>query len=126
MKKIICFDLDNVICRTLNNNYKLSKPIKKSVEIINKLYKEGHQIDIFTARGMGQFKGNYLKVVKTYKYLTMQQLKKWKVKYHNLILGKPAYDYYIDDKAYGFKNNWHLDFINFLNSKRQERSLFNQ
>ena len=42
MRKIICFDLDNVICKTLNNNYKLSKPIKKTVKIINRLHKEGH------------------------------------------------------------------------------------
>jgi capsule biosynthesis phosphatase len=116
MKKVICFDLDNVICKTLNNNYKSSKPIKKTVKIINRLHKEGHQIDIFTARGMGQFRGDYSKAVRTYKHLTIQQLKNWKVNYHNLILGKPAYDYYIDDKAYGFKKNWHLDFLNFIKS----------
>jgi histidinol phosphatase-like enzyme len=116
MTKVICFDLDNIICKTSNNNYKLSKPIKKNIKIIYKLYKKGYQIDIFTARGMGQFKGDYSKAVKTYKYLTTQQLKKWRVKYHNLILGKPAYDYYIDDKAYGFKKNWHLDFLKFVES----------
>ena len=111
MTKVICFDLDNVICKTLNNNYKLSKPIKKTVKIINRLYKVGFKIDIFTARGMGQFRGDYSKAVKTYKNLTIRQLKKWGVNYHNLILGKPAYDYYIDDKAYGFKKNWHSNFL---------------
>ena len=29
MKKILCFDLDGVICKTVGNNYKDSKPIKK-------------------------------------------------------------------------------------------------
>ena len=28
-KKIICFDLDNTLCRTEKNYYKKSKPIKK-------------------------------------------------------------------------------------------------
>ena len=36
-KKTICFDLDNVICKTLGNNYKSSLPIKKNIKTINKL-----------------------------------------------------------------------------------------
>ena len=114
MKKIICFDLDNVICKTKNNDYDSSKPIRKTINLINKLYKEGYQINIFTARGMGIFNGNYSMVVKTYKKLTLKQLKQWKVNYHKLILGKPAYDYFIDDKAYGFKKDWQDDFYNHL------------
>ena len=31
--------------------------------------------------------------------VTLEQLKKWNVKYHELHLGKPAGDFYIDDKA---------------------------
>ena len=40
IKKNICFDLDNVICRTINKNYKNSKPIKKSIKLINELFDE--------------------------------------------------------------------------------------
>ena len=40
------------------------------------------------------------------------QLKKWKVKFHKLIMGKPSYDLFIDDKAYGFKKNWYLSIKN--------------
>ena len=29
MKKVICFDLDGVICNNTWGNYKLAKPIKK-------------------------------------------------------------------------------------------------
>ena len=36
-KKIICFDLDNVIVKTKENNYKNSKPIKKNIKLINTL-----------------------------------------------------------------------------------------
>ena len=29
-KYIFCFDIDNVICKTINKNYKTSKPNKKA------------------------------------------------------------------------------------------------
>ena len=32
--------------------------------------------------------------------VTEQQFKKWGVKYHNLIFGKPSADIYIGDKMY--------------------------
>ncbi len=51
-KKIICFDLDNVICKTVGKNYKNSKPILKSIKLINELYDDGYKIIVFTARGM--------------------------------------------------------------------------
>ena len=35
---ILCFDLDNVICKTKNVNYKNAKPIARTVKIINKAY----------------------------------------------------------------------------------------
>ena len=33
-KYIFCFDIDNVICKTINKNYKTSKPNKKSIKKI--------------------------------------------------------------------------------------------
>ena len=33
---------------------------------------------------------------------TKKQLKKWKVRYHELIMGKPSYDILIDDKSLNF------------------------
>ena len=44
MKKqlVFCFDLDNVICKTKKNYYKKSKPIYNSIDIVNKLYYQGH------------------------------------------------------------------------------------
>ena len=32
MKKILCFDLDNVICKTTSSNYKKSLPIKNNIK----------------------------------------------------------------------------------------------
>lgn len=114
IKKNICFDLDNVICKTINKNYKNSKPIKKSIKLINELFDEGHKIIIFTARGMGKFNGNVRLVEKEYKKLSISQLKKWKLKYHQIIFGKPSYDIFVDDLALGFKKNWQSNFKKLL------------
>ena len=99
--RIICFDIDNVICKTIGSNYKNSKPDKVAIKTINKLYEKGYYIKIFTARYMGRFKGNKDKVKK--KTLdTKRYLKFWNVKYHELIMCKPTYDLFVDDKSYGF------------------------
>ena len=50
MKKIIMFDIDDTIAKTINANYSKSKPIKKRINQINKLYEKGYYIKIFTAR----------------------------------------------------------------------------
>lgn len=105
---IICFDLDGIICLTKKNNYKLSKPIKKNINFINKLAKK-YKIIIFTSRFMGRNNDVQKKAVKQGYKFTKNQLKKWKLNYSKLILGKPSYDIYIDDKNLGFKYNWITD-----------------
>tara|TARA_B100001057_G_C22557384_1_gene835815 strand:- start:319 stop:678 length:360 start_codon:yes stop_codon:yes gene_type:complete len=113
-KKILCFDLDNVICTTPKNKaYKHAKPKKKIINLINKLYdSKKYIIKIFTARGMGKFKGNKAQVKKTYFKLTIAQLNTWKVRYHKLEMYKISYDFFVDDKAYGYHNKWYLDVKN--------------
>ena len=104
-RKIICFDIDNVICKTKKNNYKLSKPDVTAIKIINNLYDKGFYIKIFTARYMGRFNGNKRKVLKN-RVQTLNTLKKWNVKFNELIMCKPSYDIFIDDKAFGFSKKW--------------------
>jgi capsule biosynthesis phosphatase len=106
-KRVFCFDIDNVICKTINNNYKNSKPSKKAIKKINQLYKKGHIIKLFTGRYMGRNNDNVTKAKKQGYKMTMKQLKKWNIKYHKLIFGKPSFDLYIDDKALFFKDNWY-------------------
>ena len=48
---------------------------------------------------MGRFKGNRDKAVEFFYTLTESQLDRWGCKYHQLILGKPSGDHYIDDKG---------------------------
>jgi hypothetical protein len=105
-KKVFCFDLDNVICSTKKNYYYKSIPINKSINIINQLYENGFVIKIFTARFMGRSNEDAEVAKKKGYKLTERQLKKWGVKYHNLIFGKPSFDIIIEDKSIFFKKNW--------------------
>jgi capsule biosynthesis phosphatase len=105
--KTICFDIDNVICKTnTKRNYSKSIPIKKNIKIINGAYSNGYNIVLYTARYMGRYKGNITKVKKHIKPLTLKQLKIWGVKYHKIYFGKPSFDLFIDDKSLFFKKNW--------------------
>ena len=55
MKKLIfCFDIDNTLCISPNNNYKKSKPIKTNIKLVNLLMENGHYIKLFTSRHMGR------------------------------------------------------------------------
>jgi glycerol-3-phosphate cytidylyltransferase len=88
-----CFDLDETICLTPSDRqYKHSIPYVPVVDRINRLYDEGHEITIFTARGSSSGID--------YSDLNKEQLARWGVKYHKLIdKGKPSYDLFVDDRA---------------------------
>ena len=106
--KIYCFDLDGVICTSNKNyNYKLAIPIKKAIKKINEIYFRGDQVIIFTARFMGRNNNNINLAKKEGYKFTYNQLKKWNVKFHKLIFGKPSYDFIIDDKSIFFRKSWH-------------------
>ena len=105
-KKVICFDLDNVLCKTRKSDYIKSKPLKRNIDLVNDLFNNGFYIKIFTARYMGRNNDNRLKAIKQAKKITEIQLKKWKINYHKLILGKPSFDIYVDDKSLFYDKNW--------------------
>ena len=105
-KKILCFDIDNVICKTSKSNYSSAKPKKDVIKLINKLHERGYYIKILTARYTGRFNDNFKKV-KSFGYKkTLKQLNDWGVKFDKLYMTKPSFDYYIDDKAYNFNSKW--------------------
>lgn len=105
--KTICFDIDNVLCKTgSKNDYAKSTPIKKNIKVVNKAYKKGFNIILYTARYMGRYKGNLSKVKKKIMPLTLKQLNKWNVKYHKIYFGKPSFDLFVDDKSLFFKKSW--------------------
>lgn len=95
---IYCFDLDNTICFTEKNKYSDSTPNLDMIKRVNHLYDEGHTIKIYTARGMTSFNGDVSLVYSNLFLKTENQLKNWGLKFHQLILGKPSFDCFIDDK----------------------------
>ena len=89
--KTYCIDIDGTICSISVKDYSYAEPYLERIKQINSLYDEGNTIIIFTARGS-------LTGI-NHEELTLKQLKTWGVSYHKILFGKPAADYYIDDKA---------------------------
>tara|TARA_B100000683_G_C12508914_1_gene560025 strand:+ start:8844 stop:9161 length:318 start_codon:yes stop_codon:yes gene_type:complete len=87
----IFVDIDETIFKTKGMNYEDSKPIQKNIDIVNKLYNDGHEITMWTARGSGSGLD--------WTEVTTKQLKNFGVKYHSLKFGKPVFDLFIDDKV---------------------------
>ena len=101
------FDIDGTICSKTDGDYSKAQPFKDRIDVINKLYDEGHTIVFLTARGMGRFNNSRALAEINFLDLTVKQLNCWGVKYHEVFLGKPSGDVYIDDK--GLKDE---DFFN--------------
>jgi CMP-N-acetylneuraminic acid synthetase len=89
--KCFCFDIDGVIAHISPDlQYNLAKPFNENIQIVNRLYDLGNHIILFTARGT--------KTGINWMEITTNQMKQWGVKYHELKTGKPAADYYVDDR----------------------------
>ena len=112
--KLICFDIDNVICQTKGKDYKNAKPNKHAIKKINKLYKEGYIIKLYTARYMGRNNDNISKARKQGYMMTKNQLRSCDINYHKLVFGKTSFDLFIDDKSIYFKKKWYVDIDNYL------------
>jgi len=84
----IIIDLDGTICTEERQfSRSLAKPLPNAIERITELYNEGHTIIIYSARTWMEFE------------MTVDWLKRHEVPYHQLILGKPIGDVWIDDRA---------------------------
>lgn len=98
MPKKYFIDLDNTLCYTQNSDYNNSTPILERIEYVNNLKKEGNHITIWTARGATSGIDH--------QELTEKQLKNWNISYDHLLMGKPSYDIYIDDKSFNVDTFW--------------------
>lgn len=72
-------------------DYKKSQPMLCRIKKLNDLFDEGHEIIYWTARGSNSGYDWY--------ELTVTQLLSWGCKFHELRMGKPSFDVFIDDKA---------------------------
>jgi uncharacterized HAD superfamily protein len=87
----LVIDIDGTICteeKTFSRS--LAKPLPGAVESVNKLYNQGHTIRLFTARSWVEYE------------VTKAWLDSNGFKYHQLLMGKPLGDVWIDDRAIGF------------------------
>jgi hypothetical protein len=88
---IYCFDIDGTLCTNTEGEYSGAEPFPEIIEQVNRLFVEGHRILLYTARGAT--------TGIDWREVTMRQLQDWNVSYHELFMGKPTADLYIDDKA---------------------------
>lgn len=82
-----------------SGDYDRAQPLMGRISQVNQLHASGHNIVIHTARGMKRFNNDSDRARAEFELLTLSQLKDWGLSYDLLILGKPAGDLYVDDKA---------------------------
>jgi len=88
---VFCFDIDGVIATLApGNDYSRAQPIADTIKAVNMLHDAGHTFELHTARGSG--------TGQDWGTVTREQLSRWGVKYDRLVFGKPAADFYIDDR----------------------------
>ena len=91
----IIIDLDGTICEEMRQFSRcLAKPKDGAIETVNKLYDAGNIIIIYSSRTWVEYE------------MTVDWLQKNGVKYHQLFMGKPVGDVWIDDSAITCKDNW--------------------
>jgi hypothetical protein len=88
---IYCFDIDGTLCTNTEGEYNKAEPYPHVIAHVNQLFAEGHQILLYTARGAT--------TGIDWRAVTIRQMEEWNVRYHQLFMGKPTADVYIDDKA---------------------------
>jgi hypothetical protein len=84
-------DVDGVLASIApGNDYTKSLPLRENIEQVNALHALGHRVVLFTARGSA--------TGIDWSEHTRRQMDAWGVRYDELRLGKPAADYYVDDR----------------------------
>ena len=96
---VYVIDIDGTICTSTNSEYEKAEPLKDRIKKVNDIYDDGHTVIYLTARGMGRSDNSAAYANKAFYKLTKEQLDSWGAKHHALFLGKPAGDFYIDDKG---------------------------
>jgi tRNA A-37 threonylcarbamoyl transferase component Bud32 len=104
----IIFDFDGTLAIGDNQSINHMYPNKSMIELCNKLYDDGNEVIICTARGSKSCKNIEEKKQKYYSIIE-NWLKKNEVKYHNISFNKEYADVYIDDRGYNIDENHTYD-----------------
>jgi capsule biosynthesis phosphatase len=98
----IVIDLDNTLTIETNASYAEKIPNLQVIEACHKYHNLGYKIVVHTSRNMQTYKGNIDSIMKFTYPTIIEWLKKHKVPYDNVIIGKPwcgHNGFYVDDKA---------------------------
>ncbi|MBL7813064.1 MAG: HAD hydrolase family protein [Bacteroidetes bacterium] len=104
----IIIDIDGTICTEERQfSRPMATPLPGAIQSINKLYSEGHTIILYTARTWAEWE------------ITRHWLQTHGVQYHQLFMGKPVGDVWIDDRAIAH-NNWEetMDVLSRLDKRK--------
>jgi CMP-N,N'-diacetyllegionaminic acid synthase len=95
--KTFVIDIDGVLASiTPDNDYGQALPMRANIRVVNALRAAGNRVVLFTARGSA--------TGIDWRRITEEQLASWGVAYDDLMFGKPAGDYYIDDRLIDLKD----------------------
>jgi CMP-N,N'-diacetyllegionaminic acid synthase len=98
----VCFDIDGVLCDQTAKDYSDAQPNIAMIQLLNRLYDRGDRIVLHTSRFMGRTRQNREEAERIGRELTESQLADWGVRYHELWMGKPRYDFVVDDRSVFF------------------------
>lgn len=102
--KTFVIDIDGVLATIVpTNDYALAGPIADNIRRVNRLHDAGNTIVLFTARGTV--------TGIDWAEITRRQLAEWGLRHHRLMFGKPAADYYVDDKMISLETLALLDAV---------------
>lgn len=90
--RTFAFDMDGVLATLVpGNDYARAEPYRPCIALVNRLHDAGNRIVVYTARGSA--------TGRDWTETTCDQLRRWGVLYDELRFGKPAADYYVDDRT---------------------------
>lgn len=96
--KRIVFDIDDTLSFTISRDWENATPNEPLIQKINKLFDEGWEIFLITARGSISCKSRG-EAYEKYGEQLIHWLRKHKVNYHKLSFDKELAAYYVDDKG---------------------------
>lgn len=115
----ICFDLDHTLFAApkKRGDFSTCEPIPENVAALKALFAQGHTIIIHTERQMALYAGNAAAATADCAAVTIASLKAHGIPYHELAFGKPAADFYVDDKAVSCMDDVHKEVGFYPNSE---------
>ena len=99
ISKVLCVDVDDTICHTVNRDYANTVPIEPMVARLREAHALGYHIVLHTARGQGRSNGAWQTVEDEVRGEVAGFCERFAIPFDAIVLGKPWARWYIDDKA---------------------------